>query len=1046
MTEGKGHGLGVCLGLAAVLFATSLHAGGPNIVEVGGRVFKWNPAVPVNFILDQGPLGQLSNEEAAELVRQAVQAWQAVPTASLQFKDLGFLDRDVDAGNFNEFFGKNGPGPEKQLPENPVVFDSDGKITDLLLGEGSSQSVLGFAGVRFLNQQQGHFISAFTVLNGVQASKFGTFPQVITHEFGHLLGLDHTQGLPENTRGCNNPFGAPQSCQFIPLMYPFVFEAGPGKPIRDDEAWISWMYPKENFRTSTGTIRGRVLRRSGGPLAGANVVAVQVSVNSDGSLQESRSEFVSVVSDFLLTDDGAYELPGLTPGSYVVFIQPLLTEFVGGSSVGPFDTRFTGFPKDYYNQGEGGTSADDPTEKLVIQVGAGQTVQGIDLVANETVARIDNDLLSELTDDDEMIFEFPPGFLFPFYGESYSEVVVNSDGNLTFGIGDAGPGVPRTEARFLSGPPRIAPLFTDLDPGQGGQVKAFQEGPSSVTFQWDGVPEFADPPGGAPPNRFSVTLFRNGNILFRYETVAVTPDPDAGLQAVVGIAPGGASSGTPTDLSQAPSQFPVGNTALYQVFPGQSFNLQGKEVFFRASTSELYFPFYRGDAQNFTGFAVTNYSSAEGRLTVEGLNFSGARLPFPENPRGTQVRAGGQLAQLGSEFFGIPLAQGQNGWVRILSSTPELASFFLFGNGLAGPLSKMDGSVAWTEASSVLYFTRVFHGTASLPVPLGGALDAQTRLNVANPGNQDVTVEFRLFNAQGQPLSDAVVRSLPPLGLISESLGALFGLSTPLSDGHVKVVASGGPVVGFELIELADTLLGFNASPGNPETVSYSAQLANGVAGGVAVFTSLKLVNVAAEPRSVTLTAFREDGTVLGVFGPFFLGPNASFQRSVQQIFGLGPVTEASTVGSIRVEAGGDGVIGDVIFGDPVVLNFAAALPLQTRRFRRALFSQVSNGSIDPSDPSMDTFTGVALFNPNPEAAQVHIRVFDPEGTQVGEATLKLPPQGRLSELVETLVPSSRDLIQGYIEIESDQPLVAQELFGNRTLTFLAAVPPTVVE
>ena len=99
---------------------------------------------------------------------------------------------------------------------------------------------------------------------------------------------------------------------------------------------------------------------------------------------------------------------------YVVFIEPLEPAFVGGSSVGPFDTRFTNFPKDYYNgEGEAGFLEDDPTQMVAIDVGAGETLTAIDLMLNEPVNQLDL-----LEDDGEMLFTFQEGFSFPFWGKS----------------------------------------------------------------------------------------------------------------------------------------------------------------------------------------------------------------------------------------------------------------------------------------------------------------------------------------------------------------------------------------------------------------------------------------------------------------------------------------------------------------------------------------------------------------------------------------------------------------------------------------------------
>lgn len=1020
-----------CRILLLFFFVVSLlFAGGPTTVVTNGVIAKWDTTAPVPFIIDLGPLGIITNEEGTEMVRTAFQTWEDLSTASITFSDQGFLAMDITDSEEGLAFLEEGH------PDNPIIFDNDGKLTAALLGAGTQGTVAGFTSLPTVDFDSNQYVSGFLVVNGALAtlSPLETTRQLITHEIGHLIGLDHTQAgheLAQDPILSNN--------QFVPVMYPILLNEGPQAPTRDDIAWLSWLYPEPGFADSTGTITGKVLRRTGGPFQGANVVAVQV----DSGLSESLQEVVSVVSDFLVIQDGSFELPGLTPGDYFVFIEPLGTQFTGGKGIGPFDARFVNFVKDYYNgASESGSESDDPQEKMVIQVAAGQTVQEIDLVSNETI----NDL-DALGDDDEMTYEFPAGFLFPFFGKGYTEVVVNSDGNLTFGGGDSQPGAARSEQRFLSGLPRIAPLFTDLDPGRrndGKDVKATASA-TEVTFSWENVPEFTeDEP--RPGNHFSVTLFLNGDIRFRYETIDVTPDLDD-LQAIVGITPGDSAPGNPVDLSSEPLPIVAASSAIYEVFTAESaFDLTGREILFNADgnlapTTDLLFPFYQADAQNFAGYALTNFSSEEAQLQVQGRDLSGTLLPFPDNPSSEKIASQKQTAKLGNEFFNASLSSTQEGWIRILSDRPEIASFFQFGNGLAGPLTKMDGSVSFATQSNVLYFTRLYQGPASFR----GIQDAQTVLSIANPNNVSVTLTFKGFSPMGTQIGLDVERTLPAQGMLFESPSSILSLQSPVSDGFVRVDVSGPGAVGFELIQLTDTLLGLNASFGNEATQSYSAQLANGTTGGSSIFTSLKVVNTANVFRAITLTAYRADGSTIGVFPPFVLNPNQTFQRDVNVIFGLGPNTGAPITGSIRIEADGPGVIGDVIFGDPVIADFAAAMPLQTVLFRKAIFSQVANGPVDPPDRSLRAFTGIALFNPNQQTAMVTVKVFDRDGNLVGSTEITLGPTARLSDLVENLIPDSLGLVRGYIVVESTLPLVAQQLFGNITLKFLSAVPPFVV-
>ena len=144
--------------------------------------------------------------------------------------------------------------------------------------------------------------------------------------------------------------------------------------------------------------------------------------------------------------------------------------------------------------------------------------------------------------DDAKAVDLP--FPFPFYGASYTRVFVNADGNLTFGAPDPGSS-DRSMGRFLSGPPRIAAFFTDLDPSRAGSVGARLASDRAV-FSWSGVP------GGAQINRnsFQVALLPDGGIDLVYGAEMQT------REAIVGLSPGGASTLTALDLA-APSPAPV---------------------------------------------------------------------------------------------------------------------------------------------------------------------------------------------------------------------------------------------------------------------------------------------------------------------------------------------------------------------------------------------------------------------------------------------------------------------------------------------------------
>ncbi len=376
-----------------VLLASRAHAAGPLIVNSSGAPLTWSGGV-VDWNPDRGTLGTLSNAAATALVGNNFAKWQAVPTAALSITNGGQLPVDVTTANVNSFLGVCGDGV------SPIVFDTDGSITDALLGSGASNSILGFAGPECGTLSPPTITEASAVLNGkfIDGIQTGNNPEitvaefgaVFLHEFGHYLDLDHSQiNLVEAFDG------NPGNDDAIATMFPILVNGTEAATLaRDDEVSISTLYPTAAFTNSFGRITGQILRSDGvTPFQGAYVIARNVA--------DPRHDAIGYASGTLDTGavpalHGSFQLPGLVAGaSYTVEVEAIYPGFSGGSGVGPFSTPVVlpGPPEFWSGAGEaGGNPPDDPNAPgTAIVATAGQTTTSVDIILNAPVRPVNDD-------------------------------------------------------------------------------------------------------------------------------------------------------------------------------------------------------------------------------------------------------------------------------------------------------------------------------------------------------------------------------------------------------------------------------------------------------------------------------------------------------------------------------------------------------------------------------------------------------------------------------------------------------------------------------
>jgi len=367
-----------------------LGVGGPSL-GIPGVPLTWDPAtMPVQYRIDPGPMAKLpsgtvviDNAAAIARVNSMFATWSNVATASLSTNYAGALlasgaytggpvvNGSNDLANYNALRQSCINGQQ-----SPIIFDPNGNLAAAL---GLSSGIIGFSSSCSGNTVTGRYKTSEIFLEGKYQDGVNTssnheltsnqFNQAITHEIGHLFGLDHSQinvdVLGQQSSNCNT-----SEVAGLPIMFPFAFcqdRLSLSLPALapDDIAWISRLYPvtapaagKTITSSAYGTISGTVFFSDGITHAqGVNVIARSTS--------NPLSVAFSAVSGYLFTANigqsvtcgvaqsscntsgsslgtrdtrfvGTFDIP-VTPGTYTVLAESINPNFAGGSSVGPLD-------------------------------------------------------------------------------------------------------------------------------------------------------------------------------------------------------------------------------------------------------------------------------------------------------------------------------------------------------------------------------------------------------------------------------------------------------------------------------------------------------------------------------------------------------------------------------------------------------------------------------------------------------------------------------------------------------------------------------------
>ncbi|MHB9096535.1 MAG: BACON domain-containing protein [Syntrophales bacterium] len=281
------------------------------------------------------------------------------------------------------------------------------------------------------------------------------------------------------------------------------------------------------------------------------------------------------------------------------------------------------------------------------------------------------------------------------------------------------------------------------------------------------------------------------------------------------------------------------------------------------TSSTIYLSHIASDAQWWTGVVLLNTTSARKDLTITFDNGQSASLTLNANEQ--------KVFDIAQEFFdGLPQPGIRSAEI---ANAVGVIGLEIFGSPVG---NQLDGIIITGYTASTIYYPHVAGG------------EWWTGIVAYNTAASEGTITITSYDADGNLLPTS---SIPPLPGKGKYIGTFAELAFPAKTAWFKIDST-TPMTGFELFGTTD-LKELAAYAGGGQTGAKTGVFPKIEKNGT---TTIAFVNTEADPASVTLTAYRDDGSVVATKTLPPVGGHAKVYNSPELIFAPQDISSASYI------------------------------------------------------------------------------------------------------------------------------------------------------